>query len=64
MDVSTSRFVDDVQRSFEQNCIQAQKAQIFHEVCEDMMDDEYSMVDDYVSNKYSVNQICQRARIC
>ena len=32
--------------------------------CADMYDDIYAMADDYMSNKYSVDQICLMAKMC
>lgn len=32
--------------------------------CEDMYDDMYAMTDDYMSNKFSIKEMCQRAKLC
>jgi len=64
MDVGNARFIEDVQASFEHNCMDAQKSSIYYGVCEDMYDDMYAMTDDYMSNKFLVEAMCQRARMC
>lgn len=64
MDVSNARYIEDVQASFEHNCMDMQKTNIFYKVCEDMYDDMYAMTDDYMSNKYTVDQMCIRAKMC
>jgi len=64
MDISNARYVEDVQASFEHNCMDAQKSSIFYKSCEDMYDDIYAMTDDYMSGQYTVDQICQRAKLC
>jgi len=64
MDIGSGRFVEDVQASFEHNCMDAQKSAIFYGVCEDMYDDMYAMTDDYMSNKYDVKAMCKRAKMC
>ena len=64
MDVSNARYVEDVQASFEHNCMDAQKSNIFYKACEDMYDDMYAMTDDYMAGKYTVDEMCQRAKLC
>jgi len=64
MDIGNARYVEDVQASFEHNCMDAQKSTIFYGVCEDMYDDMYAMTDDYMSNRFSVKKVCQRAKMC
>jgi len=64
MDVSNARYIEDVQASFEHNCLDAQKATIFYKACEDMYDDMYAMTDDYMSSDFTVDQMCQRANMC
>jgi len=64
MDVGSPRYVEDVQASFEHNCMDAQKSTIFYGVCEDMYDDMYAMTDDYMAGKYPVVAMCMRAKIC
>jgi hypothetical protein len=64
MDVSNAKYVEDVQASFEHNCLDAQKSEIFFKACEDMYDDMYALTDDYMANDYSVSQMCQRANMC
>jgi len=64
MDISNPRYVEDVQASFEHNCMDAQKSTIFYKACEDMYDDMYAMTDDYMSGQYTVAQMCQRAKMC
>jgi len=64
MDVSNAKFVEDVQASFEHNCLDAQKSQVFYKACEDMYDDMYAMTDDYMSSDYTVDKMCQRANMC
>jgi hypothetical protein len=64
MDVSNAKYVEDVQASFEHNCLDAQKSEIFFKGCEDMYDDMYALTDDYMANDYSVDQMCQRANMC
>lgn len=64
MDISNPRYVEDVQASFEHNCMDAQKSTIFYKGCEDMYDDMYAMTDDYMSGQYTTSQMCQRAKMC
>ena len=64
MDVQNARFIEDVQASFEHNCAQAQLSNIFYRACEIMHDDMYAFVDDYMSSKYTVDQMCLRGKIC
>lgn len=64
MDVSNARYIEDVQASFEHNCLDAQKSSIFYKACEDMYDDLYAMSDDYMSSDYTVDKMCQRANMC
>jgi len=64
MDVSNARYIEDVQASFEHNCLDAQKSSIFYKACEDMYDDMYAMSDDYMSSDYTVDKMCQRANMC
>jgi len=64
MDVSNAKYVEDVQASFEHNCLDSQKSSIFYKACEDMYDDMYSMTDDYMSSDYTVDKMCQRANMC
>jgi hypothetical protein len=64
MDVGSARYVEDVQASFEHNCMDAQKSSIFYSACEDMYDDMYALTDDYMSNKFPVKKICKRAKLC
>jgi len=64
MDVSNAKFIEDVQASFEHNCLDAQKSPIFYKACEDMYDDMYAMTDDYMSADYTVDKMCQRANMC
>jgi len=64
MDVSNAKYIEDVQASFEHNCLDAQKSQIFYKACEDMYDDMYAMTDDYMSSDFTVDKMCQRANLC
>jgi len=64
MDVSNAKFIEDVQASFEHNCLDAQKSAVFYKACEDMYDDMYAMTDDYMSADYTVDKMCQRANMC
>jgi hypothetical protein len=64
MDVANARFVEDVEASFERNCMDLQKSQIFYKACEDMYDDLWAMTDDYMSSEYTVDKMCVRAKIC
>lgn len=64
MDVANARYVEDVQASFEHNCLDAQKSAIFFKACEDMYDDMYAMTDDYMSQDYTVDAMCKRANMC
>jgi len=64
MDISNARYVEDIQASFEHNCMDAQKSTLFYKACEDMYDDIYAMTDDYMSGQYTVDQMCQRAKLC
>ena len=64
MDVGNARYIEDVQASFEHNCMDAQKSTIFYAVCEDMYDDMYALTDDYMSNAYKVDKMCKRGKYC
>lgn len=64
MDVANAKYIEDVQASFEHNCLDAQKSTIFYKACEDMYDDMYAMTDDYMSSDYTVDKMCQRANMC
>ena len=64
MDIGNARYVEDVQASFEHNCMSAQKSTIFYAICEDMYDDMYALTDDYMSNMYNINQMCMRGKYC
>jgi len=64
MDVANARYVEDVQASFEHNCLDAQKTEIFYKACEDMYDDMYAITDDYMTNEYTVDTMCKRANMC
>jgi len=64
MDVSNAKYVEDVQASFEHNCLDAQKSSIFYKACEDMYDDMYALTDDYMSSDYTVDKMCQRSNMC
>jgi len=64
MDVSNAKYIEDVQASFEHNCLDAQKSTVFYKACEDMYDDMYAMTDDYMSSDYTVDKMCQRANMC
>jgi len=64
MDVANARYVEDVQASFEHNCLDAQKSTVFFKACEDMYDDMYAITDDYMSNEYTVGTMCRRANMC
>jgi len=64
MDVANARYVEDVQASFEHNCLDSQKTEIFYKACEDMYDDMYAMTDDYMTNEYTVDTMCKRANMC
>jgi len=64
MDVANARFVEDVEASFERNCMDLQKSQIFYKACEDMYDDLWAMTDDYMSSEYSTDKMCVRAKVC
>jgi len=64
MDVSNAKYIEDVQASFEHNCLDAQKTVVFYKACEDMYDDMYALTDDYMSSDYTVDKMCQRANMC
>jgi len=64
MDVANARYVEDVESSFEHNCLDAQKSMIFYRACQDMENDLYAMVDDYMSGEYTVDKMCLRANMC
>jgi len=64
MDVSNAKYVEDVQASFEHNCLDAQKSTVFYKACEDMYDDMYALTDDYMSSDFTVDKMCQRANMC
>jgi len=64
MDVANARYVEDVESSFEHNCLDAQKSMIFYKACQDMENDLYAMVDDYMSGQYTVDKMCLRAKMC
>jgi len=64
MDVANARYVEDVESSFEHNCLDAQKSMIFYKACQDMENDLYAMVDDYMSGQYTVDKMCLRSKMC
>jgi len=64
MDVANARYVEDVESSFEHNCMDAQKSMIFYKACQDMQNDLYAMVDDYMSGEYTVDKMCIKAHMC
>lgn len=64
LDVGNARYIEDIQASFEHNCMDAQKSTIFYAVCEDMYDDMYALTDDYMASKYKVVDMCKRGKYC
>lgn len=64
LDVVNPKFIQTVQASFEKNCLNAQKATVYYEACEDMYDDLYAMTDDYTSSSFDGPAICTRAGFC
>jgi len=63
MDVGNSQIEENIYDSFTQNCIEAQKAPIFYPACQDMFDGIDDMIGDYMDG-YTVNQVCENARLC
>jgi hypothetical protein len=63
MDVGNSQIEENIYDSFTQNCIEAQKAPIFYPACQDMFDGVDDMIGDYMDG-YTVNQVCENARLC
>jgi len=63
LDVGNEQIEETIYDSFTAACIEAQKAPIFYPACEDMFDDIYGMIGDYMDG-YTVNQICEGARMC
>lgn len=61
--VGNSQVQDNLYDTFTQVCINAQKAAIFYPGCEDMFDDIYGMIGDYMDG-YTVNQLCEGAKMC
>lgn len=48
LDVGNSQIEEAIYDSFTRRCIDAQKAPIFYAACEDMFDDVYGMIGDYM----------------
>jgi hypothetical protein len=63
MDVGNSQIEENIYDSFTQNCIEAQKAPIFYPACQDMFDSIDDLIGDYMDG-YTVNQLCENARLC
>ena len=63
MDVGNSQIEENIYDSFTANCIEAQKAPIFYPACQDMFDGIDDMIGDYMDG-YTVNQVCENARLC
>jgi hypothetical protein len=61
--VGNSQVEQTVYDAFTTACIEAQKAPIFYKACEDMFDDVYGMIGDYIDG-YTVNQVCEGAKMC
>lgn len=64
MEIANTRFPADIQASFERQCMDAQRTRIFYKPCETMFDDLYAFVDDYLSGKYDVTDMCARGKMC
>lgn len=65
MDVGDTLMWQEVQESFEHNCIEAQSgAKIFWTACADMYEDIIQIIKDYLVGKYNVEKMCERARFC
>lgn len=62
-DVGNSQIEENIYDSFTSNCIEAQKAPIFYPACQDMFDGIDDMIGDYMDG-YTVNQVCENARLC
>lgn len=62
--VGASKYVEDVADAFEMACYEAAKTRIFSVGCEDMHDDLYPMLDDYMSDTYYIWDMCERAGMC
>lgn len=45
-------------------CHEAAKTRIFSVACEDMHDDLYPMLDDYMGDEYYIFDMCERAGMC
>jgi hypothetical protein len=60
-DLANTKFIQDVQAAYEEVCLNAQKAALYYNVCEDMYDDMYAMTDDYMSD---ASKVCGQAKFC
>lgn len=63
LQVGNDAVEENIYDAFVQSCLEAQKAPIFYPACEDMFDDVYGMIGDYMDG-YTVNQICDTSRLC
>jgi len=63
LEVGNSQVEETVYDSFVKRCMEAEKAPIFFQTCQDMFDDVYGMIGDYM-NGYTVNQVCEGAKMC
>jgi hypothetical protein len=63
LQVGNSQLEENIYDAFTSACIEAQKAPIFYAACDDMFDDVYGMIGDYMEG-YTVNQVCEGAKMC
>lgn len=63
LEVGNSQMEESVYDAFVKRCMEAEKAPIFFQACQDMFDDVYGMIGDYM-NGYTVNQVCEGAKLC
>lgn len=63
LEVGNSQMEETIYDSFVKRCMEAEKAPIFFQTCQDMFDDVYGMIGDYM-NGFTVNQVCEGAKMC
>lgn len=63
LEVGNSQVEETIYDSFVKRCMEAEKAPIFFQTCQDMFDDVYGMIGDYM-NGFTVNQVCEGAKMC
>jgi hypothetical protein len=62
-EVGNSQIEEDIYNSFSASCKDAAAAPLFFPACQDMFDQSDDMIGDYMDG-YTVNQVCENARLC